>query len=354
MSKSVKSAPALKPLSAVTAAITDTLVFMPIHGGGTANIGVTGVSRGNPTTVSLASAYTGVVGQTIKLASIGGMTALNGYAKVIGAVTNGVVIDVDTSDITAYPAWTSGGSISMMVLSDIKSAIAPQDILGTTTGVWANPADGVTSHASGTWCAKLSGADLTPFDLTAFRGIAVLAFDVYVGAAPGSRETIFGMGVIGNGAGSKTGTISASIVASGTAIELVFRPQSAVDAAGANTFAYSASVGTTSRAHVAFVFDLTNPASATVHSFTDGVLTGSVALTLTGMTDWPTSSTGVALGAGLDSSYAVTTKFGAGTTTQSAGRAQNLLWWKSSKSMTQTIRAVNRLARSKCLNWDMV
>lgn len=345
---------ALKPLSAVAAAITDTLVFMPMHGGGTATIGVTGVSRGNPTTVSLASPYTGVVGQKIKLLSLGGMTALNGYQKVIGTVTNGVVIDVDTSDVTAYPAWTSGGSISTMVLSDIKSTLSPQDIQGTTTGVWANPSDGLTSHLAGTNTPKLAGADLTPFDLTGYSGIAVLAFDIYINAAPGSRETIFGMGVIGNGGNSKTGTLSASIGSGGTAIELVVRPATAVDATGANTFAYSASIGAAAYGHVAFVFDFTNPASAIVHSFTNGLLTTSTAISLTAKTDWPSSSNGVVIGAGLDAALAIATKLGAGTTTQSGARIQNLLWWKSSKSMTQTIRAVNRLARNKCLNWDMV
>lgn len=347
-----KNRAALKPLSGVLDAIpaTDTVVFMPLHGGGTAAIAVSGVSRGNPTTVSLASAYTGIVGQSVKLASLGGITALNGYAKVIGTITNGIVIDIDSS---AMPAWTSGGTITPLVVADVMGSITPQDVLGTATGIWANPSDGLTSHLAGTWCDKLAGSNLTPFDLTGFSGIAVLAFDVYIGAAPGSRETIFGMGVIGNAGNSKTGTISASIGASGTAIETIFRPATAVDAAGANTFTYSSSLGVGGRAHVAFIFDLTNPSAATAHSMTNGVLIGSSSLTLTGRTDWPSSSNGVAIGAGLDSALAIATKFGAGTTTQSGGRVQNLLWWKTTKTLTQTIRAVSRLAKSKSLPWDM-
>ena len=351
MRNATKQAPALKPRSSVAERITDTLVHIPMHGGGSAAIAVQGVTRGNTTTIKLASAYTGIVGQTIKLESLGTITALNGYAKVIDlAPSDSVVIDVDSS---TFPAWTAGGSMLFNVISDRMGNLAPQNILGTVTGIWDNKENGLTTHSAGTNTGLIT-TGLDAFNLAGFAGHLVLAFEIYMVAIPSDREQLFSLGVqTGAGTNTAAGTIGVAIETSGV-VQTTFRPAAVSDGGASNTYFNTGGIGTATKKRIAFVFDLaSSPTSAMVHTFIDGVLRSSTTLTMTGAIGSPANTVGLAIGAEISPSLSLTNKLGSSTTSSQA-RIANLLWWKSSKGFADTVEAVRRFGVDGELNELMV
>ena len=349
MRNAIKQAPALKPISSIASRITDTLVHMPLHGGGTATINVSAVSLGNPTRITLGAAFTGIVGQTVKLASLGGVTQLNGYAKVIGlAPANGVVVDVDSS---AFAAYTSGGTMAFNVIADSMGNLAPQDIQGTVTGIWANPANGITAHTGGTNTNRIT-TGLDAFDLSAFSGYLVLAFDLVIAATPSAKEIVFALGCSSTpGTNSGAGCIQAAIETSGI-VTCTFRPKTAADGGGTNSFISSPAIGNATKRSIALVVDMTG--GGVMHIFMDGVVRTSVSLTLTNSIGNPSIAAGVAIGALIHTDLNLFYKLGSAAVTPSQAKIANLLWWKSTKGFATTMEAVKRYASTSELNELMV
>ena len=146
---------------------------------------------------------------------------------------------------------------------------------------------------------------------------------------------------------------------SGGQVVLTFRPRTVAgsDSGGAgggtNTFIYSSALGTTAGRTVTFLLDLRSTSSATIYAYLDGVLKAAGAITLTNLIDWPGITNGMSIGANLNGSLVASEYLGSAVTSSQA-RVQNLIWWKTTKSLTTVQRAIIRHAQTGELPREVV
>jgi len=350
MRNSIKAVPALSPLSAIYSDVTDTLVHIPMHGGGAAAINLAAASaivQGYPTKIVLASTPSPLPmpGTYVKLNSVT-PTTYNGYHKVIAASGVNVWIDLDSS---ALAAWSSGGNMSFNVIYDRLGNLAQQDISGTITGLWENQTFGLTSHSAGSYTARIAEANAEAFRLDGFAGFLVIGCKVNMPANPSADEFVFSIGrtsATGGYAGSGGLSLRLSTTTTPQVI-LTFRPRTVVgsDSGGAgggtNTLVYSSDLGNAAIRNVVFLLDLRSTSAATCYCFLDGVQKAAGALTLTNMLDWPGITNGVVFGASLNGSLTPAEYLGAAVTPSQA-RVSDFVFWKTTKSLTTVQRAINR------------
>lgn len=346
MSKAVKVAPALSPLSAIYSSITDALVHIPFHGGGAGAINLAAtqpITQGSTTKITLGSTPSPLpmAGTYVKIASVT-PAAYNGYHKVLDASGANVWLDLDSG---AFDPWTSGGAMSFNVLYDRAGNLPAQDVRGLVTGIWANPADGLTTDSGGSYTSAIPSADLSAFDLDGFAGFVVLSVDVLAPATPSAEEFIFSIGrSSATGPYSGSGHLSMKLQV-GQAV-LSFRPRTVAgnDADGAgggsNVSLYSTMLGTTAPRTVTFLLDLRDTANVPIYAYLDGVLKASASANLTNMLDWPGITNGAAIGGNLGLTLTPSNLLGAATPTPSQARVQNLLWWKTTKSLADVQKAI--------------
>lgn len=336
----------IKPLSNVYDAVTDSMIHLPLKGGGAASVNLAGslaITRGNPTKITLGSTPSPLPmpGTMVKLSSVT-PTDYNGYHKVIAASGADVWIDLDSSSLAD---WTSGGAMTFNVIYDRFGALTPQDIQGTITGIWANQADGLTSHSAGTYTSRIATPPAA-FDLSGFAGFLVVGAKIKVAAAPTADEYLFSIGrTSATGSYSGSGCLTARIASGGSQVVLTFRPRTVAGsdsggaAGGTNTLIYSTALGTTATRNVVFLLDLRSTSAATCYAYLDGVLKAATSLTLTNLIDWPGITNGMVIGASLNGSLTTAEYLGAAGTPSQA-RVKDLLWWKTTKSMVTVQRAV--------------
>lgn len=346
----VKSAPALNPLSSIYDTITDTLVHIPMRGGGAGSLNLSAtlaITKGSTTKITLGSTPSPLpmIGTYVKLASVVPAT-YNGYHRVIAASGQNVWVDLDSS---AFDDWTSGGAMTFNVLYDRLGNLPAQDILGTVTGLWANPANGLTAHSAGSYTARITESDLSAFSLDGFAGFLVISADILAPATPSADEYIFSIGR-NPATGGYSGSGCVTLRLSGGQAVLILRPRTVAgaDAGGAaggtNLLLFSTALGTAAQRTVTYLVDLRSTSSAPVYAYLDGVLKAAGSMTLTNMLDWPGITNGMTIGGSLNDSLTPSEYLGSAVTPSQA-RVQNLLWWKTTKSLAAVQKAI--------LNWSM-
>lgn len=322
--RNISNKVALKPRSSSFNSRSD-MVWFPCIGGqvGSINLGGTApITKGYPTRIVLASSSTAIAGQYVTLSSIGGMTELNGTWKVIytAPASNILWLDVDSSD---FSNWTSGGVCQHDVFFDKFGNVEPVAIQGTTTNIWDNKADGVTSHSAGTHGNILTTLpDCLDFSSSKF---AVIGATVRLGATASSVESIISLGrrTVGHG---NEGVLSLSI--EGAQVRLDYRHETS--ATGLNSASYSTSLGTSASRMVAGIVDFQ---AQQQYLYMDGRLRDADTLNLSNAIGRVTRGAGLVLGGTINNINAVVEKFGASATTPSQGRMKDVFIWQPSASL---------------------
>jgi len=349
--RNVSNRLAVIPKSSVYSLVTDTMMHFPLKGGGAASVNLAGsnaITRGSPTKITLASTPSPLPmpGGYIKLASIT-PTSYNGYHKVLAAAGADVWIDLDSSSLAD---WVSGGAMTFNVIYDRFGREPQQDIAGTITGVWANQADGLTSHSAGTYASRIA-SPASAWDLSGFAGLLVIATKIKIGAAPTEDEYIFSIGRTSpTGSYSGSGCLSLRIASGGTQVILTYRPRtvsgsdSGGAAGGTNTLVYSTALGTTAARNLVWLLDFRTAGAVTIYGYLDGVLKVSSSATMTNAIDNVGTTNGLVFGANINGSLTPAEYLGsAGTPSQA--RIKDLWWWKTSKSMVTVQRAIAKWSK---------
>lgn len=299
------------------------LIFIPFVGGQAGSIGVSLLTIGYPTNIVLSSSHTGIIGQYVYISGLNGPTGLNGnFYKVIDKGASSISLDVDSG---AMATWTSGGSVNFDVLHDRCGNLSPQLILGTTTNIWGNPLDGLTSHSSGNNTAHIP----TVPEMLNFTdaNYVVMGATVTIGATPSAYEQILAIGQRVNSAGTN-GHLGLAISTSGTNVEMTTRMASQGN--GGNTFSYSTNIGTSTSAMVA---GFVNFKDAIQYMYLNGVMRDADAVSQTNAIARPNGLSGMCIGADYNAALSLSNKFGsAGTPSQS--RVRDLFIWRPSNNMT--------------------
>lgn len=340
MNKSIKHA--VKPRANFTDN-NENIMFLKFVGGGSAAINVSTsptIAKGYPTIVTLASTPSCIAGQTIKLSSVGGMTEINGYQKVLAVYAgNKVALDVDSSNFTAH---TTGGSMSFVTVADQFGNHIPVELAGSPTSIWSNNGLGVTCDSLGTWVPKEVGSAL--FNLQSATGKVVISTRIQLGVAPTlGTEMIFGMnniaGTVNNGT---RGGLNIGFYGGSQNPTLYFRPASAVDAAGGTTVSCAAGAIGTASSTAQWIIDFDTDV---IYTYLNGSYVSSTTIDRTLSVRNPvssgTSNTGVVLLGSLNDSGTVVTPMGAQT---SAAKIKHLMWWKTTKSLSDVTRILRSLA----------
>lgn len=314
----------IKPVSALRYALPTgiTGVNLPLTGGGTAAINIYGITRGYPTIVTLGNTPSFRGGQIIKLASVGGMTEINGYHKVIQLMpSNRVMLDVDSS---AFTVFTSGGTVSHNVLYDTTATLAPQDILGTTTDIWSNPI-GLMPHASGTYTAAVT-SDIDVFDLTGFDGILYVGGMMQIEAGtPTAFEYLISVNRALNTGGNNAAGHAGVGFHGTTAIQMSFnfRPRAAVS--GTQTLVGTTALTAGVNHHCGWLVDCRTPSAPMITAHLDGHQRAASLADMTVSQGLPNASLGMSFGASLNDALAPEYILGAGGR---QAKARNWAWLK--------------------------
>lgn len=331
------------------------IALWPCIGGGAAGIGVSGVSRGNPTVLRLASTPTFLVGQKVRLYSLGGITTLNGNSyTVLGrrdGVSNAIAIDVDSS---AMADWTSGGTCAGDVFSDVFGNAPTMQVAGTLTNVWDQQQDGILSAAAGTYSSGLMPVS-SLFSMTGFTGMLLLAMDYY---APASLPTsgsgwAFSSGRPTNsGAKTASGCVSMGYYGGSSSTVLMFRPACASDGSSVITTRSAPGLVAAARNHVAYIVDCRTPAAPVIYGYLNGQQRGATNADMTAATGLPTAADGVALLSGITTTGTQNEYLGPNGT---ASRVRNLLWAKLSASTDLAVaqRIIQKLAVDRVMPYEL-
>lgn len=300
------------------------------------------IQFGRPTIITLGSSATYMAGSWVTISGVVGPTDLNGTFRVLWCSGSSLAIDYDSGESAA---WVSGGAVASAIIKDEFNVFSAMPIQGVTTNIFDNPSFGLTPASGGSNSPRQTSG-LTEFDLTTHTGVLVIGFEGYKAASPTSIEYLFSLGRnAATGANSASGNISARINTDGQIVFFV-RPASATDGGASNTSLFSGTIANTTRFKIALVLDMTDPANWFAHLFLNGVLTRSNAVTMTGASGGISTANGVAFGADMNASLALTNLLGVGG---SGCRVRNMLWWKTNKSVTSVIRAVTKFHLSDSL-----
>lgn len=301
------------------------------------------VAPGYPTVITLGGATTSMAGGWVTVSDVVGMTELNGTWRVLWrGAGNTIALDVDSG---AFSPWVSGGTLTPTVIQDEFRQAPAMPIQGTVTGVWNNPMFGLTAHSGGSNSLRqTSGIDA--FDLAGFRGRLVVGCGLWIDVAPSADEGVFSLGVNGAAdAGGAGGAVTINLENSRN-LKMNFRGAAATDGGASNNFAYTGALTLQTPYKVAFVVDLEGfPSAGETHIVVNGGHVRSYSLNLAGVLDAPNNTGGLAIGARILSSPAYNLSGRMGSL-GSGLRLQELLWWKTSKSLTETMRAVQAWHRA--------
>lgn len=293
------------------------MIWLPCIGGQAGSINLNGtapITKGYPTRVMLGSATSARAGQYVTLSGVGGMTELNGTWKVLDRDGQVLWLDVDSGN---FADWTSGGACQHDVIFDRCGNLAPFTLQGTTTGAWANPGFGLTSHSAGLNSLVLT--DLPEcLDFSDAKFI-VAGCTVLQPATPSAIETIISLGRRNTTHGNE-GTLSLTFET--TNVVLTYRPQTS--AQGVNTSSYSTILGTTDRRMVTGLVDIEEGVQ---YVYLDGRVRDSDTINTTALIGPPVRAAGLCFGGSINASDAIENKFGAAGT-PSQGRVKDVFIWK--------------------------
>lgn len=279
-------------------------IYMPFAGTGSA-MTITGITQTRYAIVTFSGSHSFLPGAWCNIASVAGMTAINGFRQVRRIVSSTQVeLDYDSS---TKSAWTSGGTMTPNVVVDECGTAPNTAIGGSATGIWANPIYGLTANSAGSRL-EFTGAIANKV----FTGASdvfgwFVAFDLYITGIPSSSEGIF---CLGNPNSSQTlseyGTISIDCQnnGSGAAVQrLVYRGSGVgTESNVPTTFPGTHTLSTSRRLAAGILFN--GDGTATQYLFVAGELARSDALAVgTGNPKWAgsTTVTGMAIGAKLTS-----------------------------------------------------
>lgn len=309
------------------------------------NFGATSpVAPGYPTVITLGGATTSMAGGWVTVSNVVGMTELNGTWRVLWrGPGNTIALDVDSG---AFSPWVSGGTLTPIVIQDEFRQAPAMPIQGTVTDVWSNPMFGLTAHSSGTYSLRQTSG-IEAFDLTGFRGRLVVGCGLWFSAAPSADEGIFSVGT--NGAadvGSASGLVMINLENSRN-LKMTFRGAAAADGGAANNFLFSGALTLSTPYKVAFVLDFDGfPSTGEGHVVVDGAHVRSYAFNLAGVVDAPSTASGLVIGTRILTGPTFNLSSGRMGALGSGARLQELLWWQTSKSLTDTMRAVQAWHRA--------
>lgn len=243
-----------------------------------------------------------------------------------------------------YWAMHEGSGIA---ITDRFGRVPAFDLVGTTTGLWANRLSGMTADAAGNAGPKLALANLAPLDLSTVAPGEKLVFAMRVqkSANPsGSAEKIFTMGST-DGAGNTghaTGCIQLTIQTNGN-MQMLFRPRSSADAVnGINSFASVGNVGIANPHHVVFILDMTDPAAPLIYGLENGTQRALITPDMSASVGLPVPNTvnGIFLGTnGLANGSASTAaRMGQNGTGLRLGE---FLIWRTSQALDRVLRVMD-------------
>jgi hypothetical protein len=237
------------------------------------------------------------------------------------------------------------------VLYDQFGTLAPSELLltGTYTNAWADQASGLKPDTTVGGVGNPTARNTTNafFNMPSMGRVA-FSFTVKPGATPGASEMFFCLNRDGlTGSNSAAGVIFIGYYGANLNPVLYFLPKTGTDNTAANTGTEShlavgaMTAGTTYVCQWILDFD-TN----TAYAYRDGAYVGSVALTQTNSTGNPVIGQGAVFFGGLNNAAGSTVKLNAAATTSSATVINNCLIWKTQKSLTETVRILNRFGRT--------
>lgn len=252
-----------------------------------ANVGVTSVTRGNPTIIGAASTSTLRARQWVKVNNIGGATGVNGIRKILWTTATEIAIDYDSS---AEADYTSGGSVNPTCLADVLGNIDGIEMSSAATVLWSTAGQLNFDATNGTNSATLQ-TSTGHCDLAATDELFVFAVRASIAANPtGQEEPLFAYGVnqpsVTN---AKYGQFKISINTSGV-MQVGFRRAAAADTGGSaigSNQSISCPGGALSATKETFVWAC-DPNTATSYWYRGGILKTTDALTLNG-TGWPSA-----------------------------------------------------------------
>lgn len=250
-----------------------------------------------------------------------------------------------------YWAMHEGAGIA---ITDRFGRVPAFDLVGTTTGLWANRLSGMTADAGGNAGPKLALANLAPLDLSTVAPGEKLVFAMRLqkSANPsGSAEKLFTLGSTdaAGSAGHATGCIQLNIQTNGN-VQMLFRPRSSADAVnGINSFANVGNVGVVNPHYVSFVLDMTDPAAPLIYGHSDGIQRVLVTPDMSASVGYPVpnANNGIFIGTnGLANGNASTAaRMGQNGTGLRFGE---FLIWRTSQQMDRILRVLDhhRLQRT--------
>lgn len=181
----------LRPRASVLESIVSPFIYLPLNGGGGAAINVQGVTKARHAIVTLASTPACLIGQHVKLASVGGMTEINGVHKVLQKLSsNRLMLDVDSRNFTTY---TSGGTCAFDQARDLGGTLGDLTINGTLTNIWS-ASRGVNTAGTNNDIYTGSTEAMEFFNLRTLDGVGsmLISFFINIVQAPNGEEFALG------------------------------------------------------------------------------------------------------------------------------------------------------------------
>jgi hypothetical protein len=329
---------AIKPRSTVFDNRTD-MIWVPCIGGQAGSINLAGTApivKGYPTKIILGSSNTALAGQYCYVSSVGGMTELNGFHKILGTDSTGLWLDVDSGN---FSNWTSGGTVKFDVFFDRCGNLPPQIIQGTTTNAWGTKAWGLTTHSSGNNSLHIPRTALPDFlDMTGGH-MLVCGASIKIATAPSTYEQVFSLG--SKSTSGTAGHIGLTIVAGGTQIEATSRP---AGTGKSNTNSYSSTLGTSLQRRIALLVDYHEMVQ---YCYLDGRLRDVDAITDAGQLN---AAQGLYLGADMNTALDAINKLG-GASTPSQAIVRDIFFWRPADGMTAADAHAAIVAYHKTGEW---
>ena len=277
-----------------------------------ANVGVTGVTRGNPTVIGAASTSTLRPRQWVRIISIGGATGVNGIRRVLKVTPTTITVDYDSS---AEAAYTTGGSVNPTCLADAFGNLDGIEMSSAASVLWSTAGQLNCDATNGTSSAALQ-TNTGHCDIAASDDLFVFAVRASIVSNPTTNEEpIFTYGINSpSQTNSKYGEFKLSINTSGV-MQVSFRRAASADSGGSgigsNQSISCFGGALASGVKETFVWAC-DPVTATSYWYRGGVLVNTDALTTNG-TGWPSAeSIGWVIGAQISAPGTISTSIVAG------------------------------------------
>lgn len=327
----------------------ENIVFLPLSGADGTSRNISAVVRGYPTLITLGGAVTHAAGQYLLVAGAGGITRLNGYHKLLEIrPSNVIALDVDSSDSSLFPAWTSGGTVAGYNVSDAFGNMPTATVLagtsGVITGIWGTPANGLTFDPGASKGNYLPKSTESVFDVSGTTGRVVFSFD-WNGTTPstGTENLYCHNRDNAVGAGAVNGAIWISSAGS-QHIDLNFLPKSADGSTIATaTQLSSGQLGSpaTGRHIIQFVIDYDTD---TIYAYRNNLYVGSAPIVRAVGETNPAMGNGAVFFAGYSSAGTYSYPMGGSGMAPSLRHA---MFWRTNKSLSTVQNCLRILARTE-------